>query len=41
VRLSSGAYVAVQPGLFDDDAGTVEVSGSGLRVGDRVEVPAA
>ncbi|HEY2668905.1 MAG TPA: peptidoglycan-binding domain-containing protein [Rugosimonospora sp.] len=41
VRLASGGYLAVQPGLFDDDAGTVEVAGAGLNAGDRVEVPAS
>jgi peptidoglycan hydrolase-like protein with peptidoglycan-binding domain len=39
VRLASGAYVEVEPGLFDESAGTVEVTG-GLTAGDRVEVPA-
>jgi peptidoglycan hydrolase-like protein with peptidoglycan-binding domain len=39
VRLASGGYVPVQPGLFDDDSGKVEVGGSGLHEGDRVEVP--
>jgi multidrug efflux pump subunit AcrA (membrane-fusion protein) len=32
--------VDVEPGLFDDTAGTVEVDGRGLREGMRVEVPA-
>jgi hypothetical protein len=41
VRLASGAFVQVRPGLFDDSAGSVEVSGDGLHVGDRVEVPAS
>lgn len=41
VRLASGEYLAVQPGLFDDDDGTVEVTGAGLSAGDRVEVPAS
>jgi Putative peptidoglycan binding domain len=41
VRLASGAFVQVRPGLFDDGSGTVEVSGDGLHVGDRVEVPAS
>ncbi len=40
VRLASGDYVPVQPGLFDDSAGTVEVSGA-LAPGQRVEVPAS
>jgi peptidoglycan hydrolase-like protein with peptidoglycan-binding domain len=31
--------VDVQPGLFDDDAGTVEVTGAGLVEGMAVEVP--
>jgi peptidoglycan hydrolase-like protein with peptidoglycan-binding domain len=39
VRLASGGYVQVQPGLFDDDSGKVEVGGAGLHEGDRVEVP--
>jgi peptidoglycan hydrolase-like protein with peptidoglycan-binding domain len=39
VRLASGGYQQVEPGLFDDDSGTVEVAGAGLREGDRVEVP--
>jgi peptidoglycan hydrolase-like protein with peptidoglycan-binding domain len=33
--------VAVTPGLFDDDAGLVQVAGSGLAVGQRVVVPAS
>jgi Putative peptidoglycan binding domain len=41
VRLESGGYVQVQPGLFDDSAGLVEVQGAGLSVGVRVEVPSA
>jgi hypothetical protein len=32
--------VAVTPGLFDDAAGTVQVTGSGLAAGQRVVVPA-
>jgi peptidoglycan hydrolase-like protein with peptidoglycan-binding domain len=32
--------VEVEPGLFDDTAGTVEVAGAGLSEGMRVEVPA-
>jgi peptidoglycan hydrolase-like protein with peptidoglycan-binding domain len=32
-------HVPVQPGLFDETAGIVEVSGSGLAEGQRVEVP--
>jgi len=39
VRLVSGAYVDVQPGLFDESTSKVEVSGD-LKVGDLVEVPA-
>jgi peptidoglycan hydrolase-like protein with peptidoglycan-binding domain len=38
VRLASGAYADVKPGLFDDSTGMVEVSG-GVKEGDRVEVP--
>ena len=41
VRLASGGYVPVQPGLFDDDSGNVEVTGDGLHDGDKVEVPAS
>lgn len=33
--------VAVQPGLFDDADGLVQVTGDGLRAGDRIVVPAA
>lgn len=40
VRLASGPYVEVRPGLFDANAGTVEVAGD-LTVGQLVEVPAA
>ncbi|MEU4619822.1 efflux RND transporter periplasmic adaptor subunit [Actinoplanes sp. NPDC023801] len=40
VRLASGAFVDVEPGLYDDASGTVEVGG-GLREGDLVEVPAS
>jgi peptidoglycan hydrolase-like protein with peptidoglycan-binding domain len=38
VRLASGEFVPVQPGLFDSGNGTVEVTGS-LTVGQLVEVP--
>jgi peptidoglycan hydrolase-like protein with peptidoglycan-binding domain len=38
VRLASGAFVPVQPGLFDETAGLVEVTG--VQLGDQVEVPA-
>jgi peptidoglycan hydrolase-like protein with peptidoglycan-binding domain len=41
VRLASGRYVAVEPGLFDDSTGSVEVAGAGLSDGDQVEVPAS
>jgi hypothetical protein len=41
VRLASGGYLPVQPGLFDDATGTVEVSGPGLSDGLRVQVPAS
>jgi len=33
--------VAVQLGMFDDDAGLVQVTGSGLAAGQRVVVPAS
>jgi hypothetical protein len=39
VRLESGLYVQVEPGLFDSVTGKVEVSGH-LTVGQRVQVPA-
>ncbi|BCB78037.1 hypothetical protein Pflav_044470 [Phytohabitans flavus] len=38
LRLSTGAYADVDPGIFDDATGKVEVAG-GLTVGDLVEVP--
>ena len=38
VRLASGGYVEVEPGLFDELTGKVEVSGN-LNVGDILEVP--
>jgi hypothetical protein len=38
VRLESGETVPVEPGLFDSNAGTVEVTGD-LTVGQRVQVP--
>ncbi|MCP2322169.1 hypothetical protein HDA40_000676 [Hamadaea flava] len=41
VRLSDGAYLQVEPGLFDETAGLVEVTGAGLIAGRRVEVPAS
>jgi peptidoglycan hydrolase-like protein with peptidoglycan-binding domain len=39
--LNGGArtLLQVEPGLYDDDEGTVEVTGAGLREGARVEVP--
>jgi hypothetical protein len=40
VRLASGGYVPVRPGLFDDSTGTVEVSGD-LAPGQRVAVPSS
>jgi peptidoglycan hydrolase-like protein with peptidoglycan-binding domain len=40
VRLANGAYVSVQPGLFDDSTGTVEVAGD-LQAGTQVEVPSS
>ena len=33
--------VSVQLGMFDDDAGLVQVTGSGLAAGQRVVVPAS
>ncbi len=39
VRLADGEFVEVEPGLFDDSAGSVEVTGD-LQAGDQVEVPA-
>ena len=42
VALLEGAsrrLVPVRPGLFDNDTGTVEVTGDGVREGARVEVP--
>jgi hypothetical protein len=41
VQLTSGGYVEVRPGLFDEDAGTVEVDAPGLGTGQRVTVPAS
>ncbi|HEY6592961.1 MAG TPA: peptidoglycan-binding protein [Asanoa sp.] len=38
VRLTSGTYVTVDPGIFDEVTGKVEVAGR-LTAGDRVEVP--
>ncbi|MFC6014589.1 HlyD family efflux transporter periplasmic adaptor subunit [Plantactinospora solaniradicis] len=38
VRLADGSYQNVEPGLFDDSTGMVEVSG-GVKEGDQVEVP--
>jgi hypothetical protein len=40
VRLDSGSYVDVEPGLFDEATGRVEVTGD-LREGELVEVPAS
>jgi hypothetical protein len=37
VRLADGRFVPVRPGLFDDTAGLVEVTG--VTAGDQVEVP--
>jgi hypothetical protein len=39
VRLASGDYVEVRPGLFDEATGKVEVTGA-VNPGDLVEVPA-
>jgi peptidoglycan hydrolase-like protein with peptidoglycan-binding domain len=41
VEAGGTRLVEVQPGLYDDGAGTVEVTGAGLRPGMTVEVPAA
>ena len=41
VRLADRSFVQVQPGLFDDSTGSVEVSGAGLHEGLQVEVPAS
>ena len=40
---ADGAHrlLPVTPGLFDDSAGLVQVSGNGLAVGQRVVVPAS
>jgi peptidoglycan hydrolase-like protein with peptidoglycan-binding domain len=38
VRLVSGSFIEVRPGVFDETTGKVEVSGA-LNVGDLVEVP--
>ncbi len=38
VRLASGQFIEVEPGLFDEATGKVEVSGE-LSAGDLVEVP--
>lgn len=40
LRLADGRFVQVEPGLFDDSAGTVEVTGE-LQAGDQVEVPSS
>jgi hypothetical protein len=40
VRLDSGDFVRVDPGLFDSASGMVEVTGS-LTVGQKVQVPAS
>jgi peptidoglycan hydrolase-like protein with peptidoglycan-binding domain len=40
VRVPDRGLVAVEPGLYDDEAGTIEVSGNALREGMAVEVPA-
>jgi peptidoglycan hydrolase-like protein with peptidoglycan-binding domain len=38
VKLASGVYADVEPGLYDDETNQVEIS-AGLKEGDRVEVP--
>jgi hypothetical protein len=40
VRFAAGDYVDVEPGLFDESTGKVEVKGN-LKAGDQVEVPAS
>lgn len=40
LRAADGTYVDVEPGLFDDATGAVEVTGD-VHEGDRVEVPAS
>ena len=39
--LQENMTFSMEPGLYDDDSGTVEVTGAGLHEGDRVEVPAS
>jgi hypothetical protein len=41
VRLVPGGAIPVQPGLFDETTGMVEVSGLQLTAGQQVEVPAS
>jgi hypothetical protein len=41
VRLAGGGYLPVEPGMFDESAGVVEVSGAGLAAGQQIEVPAS
>ncbi|MBO0867588.1 MAG: peptidoglycan-binding protein [Micromonosporaceae bacterium] len=41
VELAGGRRVTVQIGLFDEQAGLVEVSGGGIAEGETVEVPAS
>jgi hypothetical protein len=41
VRLADGSYLQVEPGLFDETAGKVEVTGAGLTAGQQVQVPAS
>jgi hypothetical protein len=41
VRLADGSYLQVEPGLFDETAGQVEVTGAGLTAEQEVQVPAS
>jgi hypothetical protein len=41
VRLADGSYLQVEPGLFDETAGKVEVTGAGLTADQQVQAPAS
>lgn len=41
VRFSDGSFLQVEPGLFDETSGQVEVTGAGLTAGQQVQVPAS